>query len=242
MPEGRGGAAVRVAVIDSGVQPEHPHIDAVRIEAGAAVAVDGTIVFDAGCTSDRLGHGTAVTAAIQQWAPEAAIVPVRIFERALRTSPRALVAAIDWCADQDIDLLNLSLGTPVAAHRPAIEAAIARALAAGIVVVSAREADGVPSYPGALADVIGVGLDWDCPREAWRVADGAERHFVASGYPRPIPGVPQRRNLYGVSFATANMTGFCAVLLAGWGERFSGGKSRLSALRAALWDGVGARA
>lgn len=238
MPEGRVESSVRIAVIDSGVQPEHPHIDAARIAGGASIATDGAMDFGAGCTADRLGHGTAVTAAIQQWAPGALIVPVRIFDRALRTSPRALVAAIDWCADQGIDLLNLSLGTPVEAHRSVIEVAVARALAAGVVVISAREADGVPSYPGALPDVIGVGLDWECARDSWRVVNGADWHVVASGHPRPIPGVPPRRNLYGVSFAVANMTGFSAAPLAGVDGSISGGKERLSALRAALHGGV----
>jgi hypothetical protein len=34
--------------------------------------------------------------------------------------------------------------------------------------------------------------------------------FAASPYPRPIPGVPRERNLSGVSFAVANVTGFIA--------------------------------
>jgi hypothetical protein len=35
----------------------------------------------------------------------------------------------------------------------------------------------------------------------------------ASGYPRPIEGVPVERNLSGISFAVANVTGFLARLL-----------------------------
>ena len=37
--------------------------------------------------------------------------------------------------------------------------------------------------------------------------------LAASGYPRPIPGVPVERNLSGISFAVANVTGFLARLL-----------------------------
>jgi hypothetical protein len=40
--------------------------------------------------------------------------------------------------------------------------------------------------------------------------DGDETIFVASAYPREIPGVPRERNLMGISFAVANMTGFVA--------------------------------
>ena len=58
-------------------------------------------------------------------------------------------------------------------------------------------------------------LDWGCPRDQVRVefdADG-EGVFLASGFPRPIPGVPPDSNLKGISFATANVTGILACLL-----------------------------
>ena len=54
---------LRIAVIDSGVHPDHPHIDAARLLPGFAIARDGRDSEDD--TGDRLGHGTAVTAAIQ---------------------------------------------------------------------------------------------------------------------------------------------------------------------------------
>src|SRR5262249_19831805 len=67
--------------------------------------------------------------------------------------------------------------------------------------------------PGDLPGVIGVARE-DCPREIFRYRDGV---FYASPYPRPIPGVPPERNLHGVSFAVANMTGFAAHALAAVG-------------------------
>ena len=80
--------------------------------------------------------------------------------------------------------------------------------------------------PGSLPNVISVIADWDCPRDTFRIAgsggeggdgDGADGHgrtiFLASPYPRPVPGVPPSRNLKGISFAVANMTGFVARVL-----------------------------
>jgi hypothetical protein len=55
-------------------------------------------------------------------------------------------------------------------------------------------------------------LDWACERYSV-IVDAASRDVVrlrASGYPRPIPGVPPERNLKGVSFAVANATGLIA--------------------------------
>lgn len=55
---------VRIAVIDSGVHPSHPHIIASHILPGVAILADGTIEEGESTTLDRVGHGTAVTAAI----------------------------------------------------------------------------------------------------------------------------------------------------------------------------------
>lgn len=201
------GRGVRVAVIDSGVQPQHPHIRADRLLPGAAILADGTILVGDDATLDRLGHGTAVAAAIQEKAPDAEILPIRVFHDALKTSSRALAAAIGHGLDRGADIINLSLGTVNPAHRDLFAGLIARATAQGALVVAARAAQEQPCWPGALDGVLGVGLDWDIPRVTWRVEAGI---FYASGHPRPIPGVPQRHNLYGISFATAQASGFAA--------------------------------
>jgi hypothetical protein len=200
------GRGVRIGVIDSGAYPGHPHIHAVA--GGIAIDREGRPVAGDETTIDRLGHGTAVMAAIQEKAPDAACFAVRVFHDALKTSAAALVAAIDWCVEQRMDIVNMSLGSVNAAHRDRFAEAADRARRAGTLLVAAREANEMPCYPGALDTVLGVGLEWDCPRERWRVEPGPI--FYASGYPRPIPGVAPQRNLYGISFAVANMTGFVA--------------------------------
>src|SRR5690606_4243261 len=69
---GRTGRGVTVAVIDSGVHVPHPHLPAV---AGAvAFDVHGDPAAD---VVDRLGHGTAVAAAIHEKAPDAEIWTVK---------------------------------------------------------------------------------------------------------------------------------------------------------------------
>jgi hypothetical protein len=77
------------------------------------------------------------------------------------------------------------------------------------------EHEGQIWLPGSLEGVAGVMLDWECPREQIRVDSGpaGEGVFVASGLPRPIPGVSPENNLRGVSFAAANVTGILACLL-----------------------------
>lgn len=202
--------ARRIAVIDSGVHPTHPHIDAARLLPGLSVLADGTVLSDPAETLDKLGHGTAVTAAIQELAPEADVLPIRVFRDGLRASARALATGIRQALEAQCDLINLSLGTANPAHAEVFAMLAEEAAAQGALIVAAFEADGAPCWPGCLPQVLGVGLDWDLPRGVpCLAADGAK--VMASGYPRPIPGVEPRRNLYGVSFAVAQVTGWIAA-------------------------------
>ncbi len=205
--------SVRVAVVDSGVNPRHPHITPVA--GGVGISMAGEIDSSETSWLDRLGHGTAVMAAIQEKAPEARYFAVKVFHDALQTRALALVRAIDWCIAQNIDVINLSLGTVNAAYVEAFDDAVSRCTERGIILAAAREANETPCYPGCLAGVFGVGLDWDVPRDTYRVETTERPVFYASGHPRPIPGVPQSRNLHGISFAVANMSGIIARSCAG---------------------------
>lgn len=197
------GKGVRIAVIDSGVNANHPHVNGVAGGTAIGGEVDSYL--------DLIGHGTAVLAAIKEKAPEAEFYAVKVYFRSLRTNMECLSKAFHWSLEQKIDVINLSLGTVNAAQQPQMAGLIQLAAEAGAVVVAAAETQGAPAYPGSMPGVLGVAIDWDCPRDAYHFDDLHPRpRWLASGYPRSLPGVPQQRNLYGVSFAVANMSGFVA--------------------------------
>ena len=205
----RTGKGVMVAVIDSGVHAAHPHVGGVS--GGFGIREDGTIDDE---YVDRLGHGTAVTAAIREKAPDADILAVKVFWKSLTTNTAMLVRAIDEAAAEGAAVINLSLGTADMQHRAALEAAVARARDLGAVVVAAHDDGGVRWLPGCLDDVIAVRADWSCARDSYSVAAVEDRTvIVTSPYPRDIPGVPRERNVNGVSFAVANASGFVARAL-----------------------------
>ncbi len=210
------GQGMRVAVIDSGVNHNHPHIS--RVAGGIAISLDPAA--DTSSYVDVLGHGTAVMAAIQEKAPAAQYFAVKLFHDSLRTTADHLLKSIEWAIDNRMDVINLSLGTRnpdhIARFRPLLE----RAAANGIVLVSALEADGHPCFPGSLPGVAGVGVDWEIDRHSFRIDNtSGDMRFFASGYPRSLPGVPRKRNLSGISFAVANMTGLIARACEGLADR-----------------------
>jgi subtilisin family serine protease len=198
----------RVAVVDSGVHAAHPHVNGVA--GGIAIYPDGREDTD---FTDRLGHGTAVAAAIREKAADAEIFAVKIFHESLTTHIESLVRAIEWSVRNQMDLINLSLGTSNQAHESLLRESVASAVRKGSCIVAAAEEPGTRWLPGAIEGVLAVELDWDCDRSHFRIrlGEGGRAIYGASGYPRPIPGVPPERNLKGLSFAVANVTGLLAA-------------------------------
>jgi type VII secretion-associated serine protease mycosin len=174
------GAGTRVAVIDSGVDASHPQLRG-RVAAGRDFLhgnPDGK--------QDCVGHGTAVAsiiaatavsdAGLRGLAPGATIVPIRVSEQTDTEDkgsgvsgsggepvpPARFAAAIDWAVDEgDADVITMSL--VMTADDSRVRAAVARAVAAGVVVVAAAGNHGEPDeanptpYPASYPDVIGVG-------------------------------------------------------------------------------------
>jgi subtilisin family serine protease len=197
---------VRVAVVDSGVYAAHSHVQRV---AGGVSIIPG---YPSDDYVDRHGHGTAVAAAVREKAPGADLFAVKIFDRTLAATAWLLVDAMEWAARNGMDIINLSLGTTNVAHSDLLQRSVRVARHAGAVIVAAADQAGVPSLPGSLEGVVSVSLDWECPRDQ-AIVDAASLeaiHVRASGFPRPIKGVPPERNLRGISFAVANVSGLIA--------------------------------
>lgn len=196
--------ACRIAILDSGINPAHPHVG--NVAGGVNISALGQ--FDD--FLDRLGHGTAVAGAIHEKAQAAQILAIKIFDKKLTATIDQLVTGIEWALLHDAQVINLSLGTTNPNHREKLTPVIESAIQAGVRVVSALHLNGVPCFPGSLPGVLGVEADASVPREEVRITGD---RAIASPYPRPIPGLPQERNLSGISFAVANVSGYlCAQI------------------------------
>lgn len=162
---------VRVAVLDSGVIADNPHLRG-RLEKGLSVLGSG------GATTDVYGSGTAIASQIaaapvdgsglEGVAPKARIVPVRIFESTANGSatPTAdrIAKGIAWASSQDVKIIVV--GQATLTDSPALRSAVAKATKAGALVVAAagdaslrtndQQIGPVPTYPGAYPEVLGV--------------------------------------------------------------------------------------
>jgi len=168
------GTGVRVAVIDSGVDTDHPAIS-------DAVIVCSNTTGDANGCEDMEGHGTAVSAIIAGTgavgsegesphgvAPGASIIAVKVFpDNGDPVYSDDVAAALLLALSLEPDIINLSLGggkstLPAcdASGDPAVDVINMEAAAAGVAVVVSAGNDGSKDgigFPACASSAIAVG-------------------------------------------------------------------------------------
>ncbi|KPF67660.1 hypothetical protein IP69_12385 [Bosea sp. AAP35] len=209
------GAAIRVAVIDSGVDVGHPELRGAI--AGFFDALGEAFVPHA--------HGTAMAAAIsaqgqlQGVAPAAQLLVARAFSGHANSASASgtslqIMAAIEWAVEHGARVINLSFAGP---EDRLLSRGLAGVAARGIIAVAAAGNGGpgaAPLHPGADPNVIAV--------TATDADDRIFRHASRGGYiALAAPGVdvlaaePQGRYAFssGTSIAAAHVSGLVALVL-----------------------------
>jgi subtilisin family serine protease len=153
---GTTGNGVKVAVVDSGVDADHPLIDG-RVAGYVAISVsdDGELVLEDGSHEDTSGHGTACAGIVLGIAPECKLYSVRVMGRR-GGKGSALVAGIRWVVEQGMQVANLSLGTTKNDFFGALHEVTDEAYFRHVVLVTAANNFPIPSFPCEYASVVSV--------------------------------------------------------------------------------------
>lgn len=235
------GAGTVVAVLDSGVDLEHPDLAPrlLRDDAGRVVGRD--FVDGDGRPQDLEGHGTLVAGVaaaetgngvgIAGVAPAARLMPVRVLDGEGRGTSADVDRAIRWAVDHGADVVNLSLESaiplPGGLVPPAPTAAVRYAWERGVVVVAAAGNSGTPftDYPDS-SPVLIVGATDQQDQRAHFSDTGTADAVMAPGVDvvstwcrtRDTRTCDGRTHTYarasGTSFAAAHVTGALALLRA----------------------------
>jgi subtilisin family serine protease len=154
------GVGALVAVIDTGVQRNHPDLGG-RLVAGFDFVGDDPIEpgDEDGDPTDGNGHGTHVTGivvanrdnseGIAGVAPGARVLPLRVLDDDGAGYADDTIKAIDYAIDKGVHVINLSLGDFLPLQStlfddPDYRAVLERAVDAGIVVVLAAGNNSLP--------------------------------------------------------------------------------------------------
>ena len=181
------GSGVDVAVVDTGVDQDHPDL----IVAGGEnfVSKPDWKPADPSKWDDDNGHGTRVAGTIAALdneigvvgvAPQASLYAVKVLDRNGSGYVSDVIDGLDWCISNGMDVVNMSLGTDTDVQ--SLHDACDAAADAGLKLVAAAGNDGGPvDYPAAYASVIAVAaVDSSDTRPTWS-SYGAEIELAAPG-------------------------------------------------------------
>jgi subtilisin len=157
---GSTGEGVRVAVVDGGIEFDHPWLDdSVRdgIAVGYDENVDGYVVYEADPKpQDLSGHGTACAGIIHSIAPKAELYSVRVLGKDMRGRAIQFAAGLEWAIDQGMQVINLSLSTSKEEYYALFHELTDNAYFKNIILVSAVNNLPAPSFPSLYSSVISV--------------------------------------------------------------------------------------
>lgn len=154
------GRGVRVAVIDTGIEHDHPALGG-SVRSGVIIeydedAEDGYRVEPDERPQDLAGHGTACAGIIHSLAPEAEITSVRVLGRDMRGRALQFAGGLEWAINNGMHVINLSLSTSKEEYFALFHELADMAFFRGTILVSAVNNIPAPSYPSTFSSVISV--------------------------------------------------------------------------------------
>lgn len=212
----RGNSNTVIAVVDTGVQLNHPDLDG-KLVAGYDFVQNDT------SPDDGNGHGTHVagTAAAETdnatggagTCPNCSIMPVRVLNNNGSGTLEAVANGITWAADNGADVINMSLGGP--AGSPTLQSAVDYAWNRGVFLACAagNSNTSAASYPAYYSNCFAVASTTQADARSsfsnygnWveAAAPGSSIYstWLGSGY----------RTLDGTSMATPHVAGLAGLL------------------------------
>lgn len=211
------GSQIRVAVIDSAIDSQHPDL------AGAIADSFDAIADDKSPPATPHKHGTAIAGLIAARgklvgaAPEAQILAIRAFDpdgKGANATTFAILKGLDWAAAHEARIINMSFAGP---NDPAIQRTLAAAHKKGIVLIAAAGNAGAkspPLYPAADVHVIAV-----------TATDARDKLFEASSRGKHIAIAAPGKDIFvaipdggyeissGTSYSAAEISGIVALML-----------------------------
>lgn len=149
---------ITVAVIDDGVcyglcgADEIEHCVEITSDLEVQDVGIGDIFLDT-----SISHSTICVAIIKKYYPDAKITSIKVLdEKSHKGKKEQLIKAIEWCINNGIQVVNISLGTVDYRDFKPIRDVVDKAYNKGIIIVAACNNKDIFTYPASYTNVIGV--------------------------------------------------------------------------------------
>ncbi len=215
--QGITGAGVKIAVIDTGIDYNHPELKE-NYRGGYDFVNDDDDPMDDSPPS----HGTLVAGIIAAKlnnqgivgvAPDASLYALKVMDSDGSSSISNIIAALEWAVEHDIDIASISMGGP---DSVALREACDSAYQAGVLIVAAagNTGRGKVDYPAAYGSVVAVGATDRRDRPESYTAKGNEVELSAPGAKiHSTKRYGQYGAASGTSQAAPHVSGVAALIL-----------------------------
>jgi subtilisin len=211
---GATGKGVRVCILDSGVERDHPLIGSVDRAVAVSLGENDEPVVEEDPEGDLCGHGTACAGIVRSLAPECEIVSVRVLGAGYSGSGPVLLAGLRWSIEQGFDVVNMSLSTTKSQFAGVLHELADTAYFRRSVLVASAHNMPVESYPWRFSSVISVGSHGEPDPFAFYYNPQPPVEFFARGVNVEVAWLQSGRiRCTGNSFATPHLSGICALVM-----------------------------
>ena len=215
---GSTGRGVRVAVVDTGIEADHP-VFAGNVSGGVIIeldeeAEDGYVAIPDNPPRDVAGHGTACAGIIHRIAPEAELFSVRVLGDNMRGRAVTFAAGLDWAINNGFQVINMSLSTSSGNYQKLLYELADDAYFKNVVLVSAVNNIPAPSYPSTFSAVVSVAAHHE--RDPWTYYYNPTPpvEFGAAGIDIEVAWINKQYAVNtGNSFAAPHIAGLVALIL-----------------------------
>ena len=166
---------IQVAILDDGV-------DASKLSSSCKVIQDWVVEANGTVRPRRTEdfylafHGTRCAAIIEAYARNVEFISLCIFDTAmLRTEGGKLIAALEWCLEQKVPVIHMSVGTQLLADYEALRRVTARLVKENQMIIAAGSNSGAFTMPACLNGVLGVAAERELTGKAYHF------HFFGNG-------------------------------------------------------------
>ncbi len=212
---GSSGKGVRVCILDSGIERDHPLVGPVDGAVSVSIGEDDEPIVEEDAEGDLCGHGTACAGIVRSLAPECSLFSVRVLGAGYTGSGPVLLAGLRFAVEQGFDVINMSLSTTKRQFAQVLHELADSAYFQRTVLVASAHNMPVESYPWRFSSVVSVGSHEE--RDPWTFFYNPDPpvEFFARGVDVGVAWLGGGRiRCTGNSFATPHMSGICAAILA----------------------------
>jgi subtilisin len=205
---------VRVCVLDSGIDGQHPLVGPLERSVSVLPGPDGELVVGDVEPGDLAGHGTACASIIRSLAPGVSLTSTRVLTNGYSGSGAAMLAGLAWAIEEGYDIINMSLSTAKDRFQPALRDLTDRAYFRRCNLVCSAHNLPLRSWPWQFPSVISVASHDGSDPMTYYCNPSPPVDFYARGIRVPVawPGGGQTVSS-GNSFATPHVAAICALIL-----------------------------